>query len=234
MSIQPSDDTGPKAGPKATWPASLGSHGAAATDCAQKFFFSHCEHLETPGVSIDLHCGSVVSTALEAARREPHHDQKQLAAARQAIASWDNYRTFSNETKDLTNTVSAILAYLDYYSPDPVQVYESRTGPAVEYTFAIPLPVLSPVTGEPILYVGRMDWLGFDTRTRELCVVDEKTTGRSFSPKWLNSFRMRGQLLGYLWAVRQYGLPVTCVLIRGICIQKTKISFQEVRLHFPE
>ncbi len=60
-----------------------------------------------------------------------------------------------------------------------------------------------------------------------LWVVDEKTTTR-LGPSWIKSFTMRGQLLGYCYAAREFGLPVNGFIVRGLSFLRDYYGHAEV------
>ena len=51
-------------------------------------------------------------------------------------------------------------------------------------------------------------------------VVDEKSTSQ-LGDSWSRSWRLRGQLTGYCFAARQYGIPVQGAIVRGISFLRT-------------
>jgi hypothetical protein len=94
----------------------------------------------------------------------------------------------------------------------------------VEFNFALPLDaenLLHPETGEPILYAGRADMVA--TYAGSLSIYDDKTTSQ-LGATWANQWNRRGQFSGYSWAAREYGIPATQVVVRGIAILKTTIN----------
>jgi hypothetical protein len=61
----------------------------------------------------------------------------------------------------------------------------------------------------------------------KLLVEDDKTTG-SLGSKWSDKWDMRGQFIGYSWAVRELaGIPVEGTMVRGICPLTKEIKFAE-------
>ncbi len=66
-----------------------------------------------------------------------------------------------------------------------------------------------------------------------LWVVDEKTATR-LGPQWLKSFTLRGQLLGYTYAARSFGLPVNGFIVRGISFLRDYYGHAEVIESVPE
>lgn len=81
-------------------------------------------------------------------------------------------------------------------------------------------------SGAPFLYCGRFDQLG-SYRGRTV-VKDDKTMSVTPPNNWAESYDLRSQFIGYVWACQQAGLDVDSVLVRGIGILKTKIAHQEV------
>jgi hypothetical protein len=147
---------------------------------------------------------------------------------------------FDHEVKTLEHCIEAFELYMTEAYPlgnDTIVPYQiGATGdPIVEHSFAIPLDIPHPVTGDAILYSGRHDMVavlagayGKEPWTADqVWCVDEKTTGQ-MGATWANQWRLRGQFIGYTWALRQLGIPATGTLVRGICIYKVrKPAFQE-------
>lgn len=135
------------------------------------------------------------------------------------------------------------LGYFQVYPPrtDHVQPYFDTDGkPTFEYTFAIPLePAIFPYetsynpdppffplhpNGQPFMYCGRFDMLG--SYCGRPCARDEKTTG-AITSNWAEQWNMRGQFLGYCWALQAAGIPCDTVVVRGIAMQVTQIGHAE-------
>ena len=148
------------------------------------------------------------------------------------LAAWKHYGDFEPEekykSKSAVRVAYALVEYFTEYPPgsDKIQPYFRADGkPAVEFAFSFPLEVLHPETGNPLLYGGRFDMVG--EYMSSLWVVDEKTTTR-LGPSWLKSFTLRGQLLGYTYAAKQFGLPVNGFIIRGLSFLKDYYGHAEV------
>lgn len=133
----------------------------------------------------------------------------------------------SGNTKTADRMAGAFLFYWDNYplSNDtayPVMLPGNKRG--IEYSFAHPLPIDHPETGNPIIYAGRLDAIlnyagghyGFD----------EKTT-TSLGSTWSDKWSLRGQFLGYTWGSRENGMPLQGIVVRGVSILKTKYETQE-------
>jgi hypothetical protein len=126
----------------------------------------------------------------------------------------------------LETCILAFDSYILQYPPaeDDVKPANLNGEPAVEFTFALPIPgVLHPQTGEPLLYAGRFDMLA-DYRGM-LMIYDDKTASQ-LGEGWRNQWRMASQFTGYMWAARQFDLNVQGVIIRGIGIYARYFAHQ--------
>jgi len=188
--------------------------------CEKRFYYEHCIHISSAGISPDLHAGGAVAAGLEAARNAIYRDK---LSTEQGVAEgirvltefYGDYIPPERSPKTYLHCCDAIIAYFEMYPPetDPVQPYETENGMAIEFTFAIPTQVLHPVTGNPILYGGRADMVG--NFGDAIFVVDDKTckaAGKAWNDKW----DLRSQFLGYSWACRYHGIKTTGSIVRGI------------------
>lgn len=218
-----------------TFPHLLDSTMLNASTCGRKFFLEYCQRLAPPQKSIHLHAGGVLAEALQVTRLAFHKYGKSAEASlqdgiRAAIRYWGDYPEPTGQRekyKDFINVAAAIIDYFRQYplEADPIRPYIRENGdPAIEFTFAIPLPILHPDTGNPLLYGGRSDMVGVYGGFN--CIVDEKTT-YSFSSNWTKQFLMRGQFIGYIWAGQQSGMDTEMAVIRGIAIQQREIQHLE-------
>lgn len=211
------------------------------TSCDQKWVYSHLEQLALGEVSIHLTTGAAFARGLEVTRKLYYGQNLPLDEAifhgkYAVICTWLKERSpdqpkWSWEgigNKSLDGAIEALDFYFSTWAPatDHVQPLMLDKGhglePAVEFTFAIPLPGCNhPDTGEPILYTGRFDMLGIYNGM--LYVVDEKTTS-SLGQYWPKQWDMRSQFTGYCWAAREYGHPVVGALVRGISFLKGRFE----------
>jgi hypothetical protein len=139
---------------------------------------------------------------------------------------------------DTAKTLDRMCGALEFYADSfPIDNPEFGTvssisgKPGVEWNFAVPLPVLHPDTGEPIIFCGRLDVI-LDV-FGGVYLTDDKTTS-SLGITWPQQWDMRGQFVGYAWAARQYGLRVDGSLVRGISILKTKYDKAQAIVPQPE
>lgn len=212
--------------------------------CKRKYEYTYGRGIAPLGHSIHLAAGSAVAAGCEAARNYQFHPSRRSspahiddllhAAIGPFIRAWEGYQSGEDETKNQHNTFHALEGYLTQYHPfhDQVQPHFRPDGsPSTEFTFAIPLPINHPTTGEPFLFVGRFDMLG--DYQGVTVVVDEKTTS-ALGPYWLRQWDLRGQFLGYCWACQQLGHKVDHTVVRGIAIQKTQHQFAQVLVQYPQ
>jgi len=228
---------------KASFPQVLDSSILLTASCPTKFFYQYCMNLSPVSKSIHLHAGGAFAHAVETVRKSFYLEHKPLDISlydgwRSLISYWGDYDDVPTEGsgsyKDFVNVSAALFDYFRNYNPqtDYIQPYiKHDASPAVEFTFSIPLPILHPDSGEPLIYAGRCDMIG--QYQGSLCIVDEKTS-YSFSNDWSKNFSMRGQFIGYTWAANYFKIPVNMCIVRGIAIQQKSIKHLEAILTFPQ
>lgn len=211
--------------------------------CRRKFFWSTISSLYPLGKSVHLIAGGAFAAGVEAARRvafrapgdrQPTFDDLIEASFKAFIREWGDYIPPEDSSKSFHNVFQALVEYLKSYPPstDIIQPLIRKDGsPTVEFTFAIPLEIKHPETGDPILFVGRFDLLG--SYQGLPCIVDEKTT-TAMGYSWADQWKLRGQFMGYCWACQQLGWEVNTAVIRGIGILKTQYKFQTQIEQFPQ
>ena len=118
---------------------------------------------------------------------------------------------------------------LEHDSAVPIEMPGGKRG--IEFSFALPLPLKNPDTGDPILYCGRMD--AITAFASGVFVTDEKTA-TSLGPSWARQWDLRSQFTGYCWATREHGIRCDGVLVRGISILKTKYDTQQAISYRPD
>ena len=215
--------------------------------CRRKHYWAVLHALYPMGKSVHLIAGAAIAAGLEAARKtvffhpEPRsvsHATMLEAAYIPYLLQWGDYTPDERSTKNFNTAWFALDHYLEYHPPatDIIQPYIRPDGsPAVEYKFAIPIDSIQhPDTREPLLFVGRFDMVGVMPMgtINKLLVVDEKTTG-SLTYDWATKWDMRGQFIGYIWALRKQGFNVDHAAVRGIAILKTKNEVQTAITQYP-
>ena len=209
---------------------------AAYSDCPLKCYREFFIRLASPRPSIHLHAGGSFAKAIETVRRcrweeELSYDECLERGFQAFTDHWGEFEApdfGSGKNKTFARMWQAVEFYFEEYPLDrdnirPYVFDNGKTG--VEFTFGIPLPIKHPDTGDPIIYGGRFDLLGYYNDMP--AVVDEKTAS-ALGASWPDQWTMRGQLFGYVWAARQSGIPVRHAIIRGVAILKTKFTTLEV------
>lgn len=215
---------------------------AAFRSCPQKMFRTYVQHWKPKADSVHLVAGGAFAKGIEVARKcfyesgdipvgeLRNHAQQSVAKGLEAlIKAYGDFQCPSDSAKSLDRTMGALEFYFDQYplgadGLTPARFADGRQ--AIEFSFAEPLDIRHPVTGDPILYTGRADLIGHFAGG--LYVVDEKTTS-SLGASWSKQWEMRGQFSGYLWAAHKAaGLKPEGVMVRGVSILKTKYDTQQV------
>lgn len=228
--------------PKADLPAYIDSTMVATfRACQKKFFYTFVHNLRSPGSSIHLAAGAAFAAGLEAMRNAQalhpdgpiHKDALWELALPAALRAWGDCPDDPNSPKNIHNVLYALELYLTEFHPyaDEVQPLVLNGKPSTEFSFAIPLDIKHPTSGDPFVYVGRFDMLGRYRANDLLVVLDDKTAG-SLGSYWLTQWDLRGQFLGYLWACQKLGFDVNNVVVRGIGLLKTETKFLSLPLSY--
>lgn len=210
-----------------------------ATDlvCETKYYWAAIRRIRPAGPNQHLVAGGAMARGYETVRRKYYGEGASLEDAILAgqyaiIEEWGNFTpTWSwdegADVKTLDNCLLGIEHYFRIHPPtdDPYQPIMINGEPAVEFTFAIPLAVNHPETGEPILYAGRFDMIAQREGTKNDAVwaFDDKTA-KQLGAQWSNRFLMRGQFIGYVFALLTYDMNCVGAVARGLGFYKTKFD----------
>lgn len=205
--------------------------------CPQKFFRQYVQHWKPVGTSVHLVAGGAFASAVEAARNIFYVEGGSSADAEAAglaalITHYGDFECPADSAKSLERMCGAFEFYLFNYplgadGAEPITLASGRRG--IEFSFAEPLAVVHPVTGDPILYTGRSDMIAERHKTG-IWIYDEKTTS-SLGASWGRQWEMRSQFTGYTWAARRQGIKTAGAIVRGVSILKTKYDTLEVPTH---
>lgn len=206
--------------------------------CPQKMFRQYMEHWKPAQESVHLVAGGAFAAGVEYARRAFYVEGKgaELAEAvglKALISKYGAFECPAESAKSLERMCGALAFYFDQYplGNDGANPIDRAGVRGIEFSFAEPLPVMHPVTGNPILYTGRADMIADFAGGKY--AYDEKTTS-SLGPSWSKQWDMRSQFTGYCWASRESGLPLQGVIVRGISILKTKYDTQQAITYRPD
>lgn len=213
---------------------------AAYADCPTRFHYSYIDNwkLKGSGKSIHLHAGGCYAKGLEIARSAYYNDGISPGGALvQGLegmrAAWGDYEVPKDTPKTLDRMLGALEFYFDNYplDTDAARIANLAGRNAIEFSFAIPIPVLHPTTGNPIILCGRCDAIA--EYAKGLYAMDEKTTS-SLGASWGKQWDLRGQFTGYAWAMRELGLKPAGSIVRGISILKTMYGAAEAIVPQPD
>lgn len=208
-------------------------------NCPRKFQLSSINQLAPVRKSIHLHAGGAYAAGLEALRKAFYSEGKTaedaLAIGVEALIKfYGEYEPLDTDLKTCERMVGALVSYTQQYplESDALKPLEYAPGRhAVEFTFAIPLPVLHPVTNLPILYAGRFDMLAVFHDS--LFVEDDKTTSQ-LGPTWGKQWELNSQFTGYIWAAQTYGFNAVGAIIRGQSILKHEYGHAQAITYRPQ
>lgn len=150
------------------------------------------------------------------------------------IDFYGDFQCPADSPKSLERMCGAFEYYWDNYplqweEGEPIEMPSGKR--AIEFSFAEPLDILHPVTGNPILYCGRADCIF--KRAGGVWICDEKTT-QQMGASWSSQWDLRSQFSGYAWAAHRIGIRCDGAIVRGIAIYKTKYETMEVPSYRPE
>lgn len=195
---------------------------AKGIEVARKAYFDHTAVI--PTISYEINPTTFCEERKVRWSEEPFTGSREDAEAlglSALMAAYGDFECPPESAKSLERTAGALEYYYANYpfGADGMEPLPLANGTrAIEFSFAQPLPINHPVTGDPILYTGRADMLAEFAGGKY--VVDEKTAS-SLGASWPRQWEMRSQFTGYIWAAREAGIDVTGAIIRGVSILKT-------------
>lgn len=145
----------------------------------------------------------------------------------------DSGEGWADSPKSCDRIITAFLDYWQEYHPKLAvgKMYYHDGKPAAELGGVLELDVCHPVTGRPLLYSFRYDYV--EKRNGSVWLGDDKTTS-SLGQSWANQWTIRSQFLGYVYASRKVlGIEAVGIIARGTGILKTSIKHMEVPVSIP-
>lgn len=205
----------------------------AFRSCPQKFFRQYLQHWKPKGESVHLVAGAAYARGLEIARRSFYENgmDAQDAEAEGAVALIKAYGDFAcppDSAKSLERMLGAFAFYFERYplggeGNEPIVLPSGKR--AIEFSFAEPLEILHPETGDPLIFCGRTDMI---CHFADAIFVHDDKTASSLGPSWSQQWELRSQFTGYVWAALRAGIKAQGVRICGVSILKTKYDTQQV------
>lgn len=206
--------------------------------CPEKFRLSFVKNLMPATPSVHLHAGGCFAAGLDTARQAFYtigvSESEALAlGASEIIRRWGPVTDFEDADKSLSRMLWAFDDYFrEYRLPhDAIKPHRVGDKATTEFSFAVPMELENPDTGEPLIFAGRADMIG--EFQNSLWVVDEKTTSMLGS-SWGQQFELKSQFTGYCAAARAFQIPVVGAIIRGVGLLKNSTTFQQVILYRPD
>ena len=136
--------------------------------------------------------------------------------------------------KTCERMIGSFLDYWQQYHPKLAvgKMHFHEGVPSAEMGGKFPLDVLHPVTGKPLMYSIRFDYI--ENRGGQIWLGDDKTTS-SLGTSWAKQWDIRSQFLGYVYGARLlFDIPCIGVIARGTGILKHSVSHMEVPISVPE
>lgn len=175
--------------------------------CQKAAYWAYERGLRPVGpTSIDLHAGLAFAKGLEKARSF-YFDKGENAAyairlgveaCTEAYGDYVPPETKYPSAKTGPRMAGAVCAYFDKHplnAEEPVwKRREART--AIEQPFSFHTGLRHPVTGFPLHYAGRYDYM--HVRDGAVWGVENKT-GKEFDAAWCNQWVLNSQITGYCW-----------------------------------
>jgi hypothetical protein len=212
---------------------------ASFRSCPRKFMLEYLEHWKPKTQSVHLIAGAAFASGLEHMRiafyERGHSPEDSLAYGLKALfESYGDFECPEDSAKSATRMAGALEYYATQYplTDDTAKPYRpSSEKSGIEFSFSEPLDATHPETGDPILYVGRMDMIV--EYAGGIFGEDDKTTS-SLGATWAKQWDLRSQFTGYTWGCQQAGIPLQGFLVRGISILKTKYDTQQALTYRPQ
>lgn len=202
---------------------------SAFRKCPQYAFRTYIQHYKPTTLSVHLHAGKAFATGLETTRRAFYEQGLDSETAIQRgiqtlLTEYGDFACPDDSAKSAVRLSEALVYYFDVWplATDQAKPLVLPSGKrAIEFSFADPLPVMHPVTGQPLIYTGRSDMVA--ESPQGIFIEDDKTTTQ-LGASWSNQWDLRSQFTGYCWGAQQAKIPVDGVLVRGVAILKTKFN----------
>lgn len=214
--------------------------------CPLRWFYKYCRRIVLIDDNVHLISGGAYAKGLEVTRRLYWDKGLPLRQALRAgmRAAIRYYGAFEPHGKHAAKNIWRVLGAMEWhFNKWPIDTGITPFKPAgadrhaIEFSFAEPLPVSNPDTGDPLIYAGKCDMIGQDLNIGVLGPVDDKTTTQ-LGDYWLARWDMSSQMFGYIWAAKraypEHAHLIQCAFIRGVSILKTKFGEADARCYARE
>lgn len=219
----------------AVWDSSM---LAAFRSCPQKFALAHLMDYKPKQESHHLVAGAAFAKGLEVVRKSFYERGETPSQAIEEgigalLAAYGDFNPPDDSPKTAARMAGALEFYFNKWPLGADPAVPSKLGDrlGIEFSFATPLPLNHPVTGEPLMYGGRADMVCDFAGGR---YVEDDKTASQLGASWSRQWDLRSQFTAYCWAARAAGIVVQGVLVRGVSILKTKYDCAEAVTYRPE
>lgn len=200
---------------------------AAFKSCPQKAYLEYIQHWKLRDQSVHLHAGAAYASGIEAARRAYYIDGRDAQTSvamglAECLKAYGDFQCPPESAKSAERTAGALEYYFSAYplgtdKAIPLQLPGGKSG--IEFNFLEPLDILHPVTGDPLLYSGRMDMM---CEYEGMKLGEDDKTASQLGASWPRQWDLRSQFTGYVWGAARAGIKLDGFLVRGVSILKTK------------
>lgn len=212
-----------------------GAAYAKALEVARTAFYLGEYHIPTVTLGADDQGKQTLSVEWAIEQHAPGDARaSEEVGLRAMMASYGDFECPSDSAKSLERMCGAYEFYFSQYplesdAATPITLPSGRKG--IEFSFAEPIDETHPETGDPLLYVGRMDMIV--DFAGGIYGEDDKTTSQ-LGASWGKQWDLRSQFTGYCWGAARMGFPLTGFLVRGVSILKTKYGTQQAITYRPQ
>ena len=212
---------------------------SAWRSCPTKCQLEYFHHYKSKNPSVHLHAGGAFARGLEVSRKA-YFDQGLPQETAEALGVgallefYGNFECPEDSAKSATRMAGALEYYFSQYPfhSESAPPHRMPSGaPAIEFSFAEPIEVFHPETGNPLIFAGRFDQVV--DFSGGVWGEDDKTTS-SLGTQWAGQWDMRGQFTAYCWGAGRAGLKLDGFLVRGISILKTKYDTAQAITYRPQ
>jgi len=225
---------------KSPFPTVLDSTTMAAfKSCPRKAQLEFIDHWKLRDQSIHLHAGASYATGIEKARVAYYIDGKSpedsiAIGVGALLKAYGNFDCPPESAKSAERTAGALEYYFSQYrlgedKAIPMTLPGGKRG--IEFSFLEPLEINHPVSGEPLLYSGRMDMM---CQFENMHLGEDDKTTSQLGASWPRQWDLRSQFTGYVWGAARAGIKLDGFLVRGVSILKTKYDTLQAITYRPQ
>lgn len=213
---------------------------AGFRSCPRSAELAYFQHWKPENQSVHLVAGAAYASGLEVAREsffclgedERTAEAKGMEAL---IKSYGDFQCPPDSPKSLERMLGALEFYFSSYpmatdKAIPITLPGGKRG--IEFSFSEPIDIAHPETGDPILYVGRMDMI---CEYDGMILGEDDKTASQLGASWPKQWDLRSQFTGYTWGAQQSAaVKLDGFLVRGVSILKTKYDTMQAITQRPQ